>query len=104
MLPTRTLRGTTSTCAYLVLLRAEIARFTRTQSARLCCSDPHLAVERGYLLRRPVQSGLSSSAPFRAMHQRQSGGLHPLIIAAKHFIPCDGVIIPILCLIDTSPP
>jgi hypothetical protein len=31
-----------SWCAYLVLLRAEIARFTRTESARLCCSDPHL--------------------------------------------------------------
>jgi hypothetical protein len=28
-----------------VLLRVEIARFTRTESARLCCSDPHLAVE-----------------------------------------------------------
>ena len=42
MLPTRTLSGTRSTCAYLVLLRVEIARFTRTQSARLCCSDPHL--------------------------------------------------------------
>jgi hypothetical protein len=42
MLPTRQLRGTTSTLAYLVLLRVEIARFTRTESARLCCSDPHL--------------------------------------------------------------
>ena len=34
-----------STLAYLVLLRAEIARFTRTEAARLCCSDPHLTVE-----------------------------------------------------------
>ena len=34
-----------SSLAYLVLLRAEIARFTRTESARLCCSDPHLTVE-----------------------------------------------------------
>lgn len=46
MLPTRQLRGTTSTLAYLVLLRVEIARFTRTESARLCCSDPHLRVLR----------------------------------------------------------
>ena len=38
-------RGAPSSCAYLVLLRAEIARFTRTESARLCCSDPHLTVE-----------------------------------------------------------
>ena len=57
--------------AYLVLLRAEIARFTRTEPARLCCSDPHLrplaglSVERCYLLRCPVQSGRSSSAAFR---------------------------------------
>jgi uncharacterized protein len=28
--------------AYLVLLRVEIARFTRTQAARLCCSNRHL--------------------------------------------------------------
>src|SRR5690606_26953822 len=61
--------------AYLVLLRVEIARFTRTEAARLCCSDPHLrafgasssslSVERCYLLRCPVQSGRSSSTPFR---------------------------------------
>jgi len=38
-------RRAASMPTYLVLLRAEIARFTRTQSARLCCSDPHLAVE-----------------------------------------------------------
>ena len=31
-----------SRCAYLVLLRAEIARFTQTELARLCCSDPQL--------------------------------------------------------------
>ena len=31
---------------------------------RLCCSDPHLTVERCYLLRCPVQSGRSSSAGF----------------------------------------
>jgi hypothetical protein len=69
-----------STCAYLVLLRVEIARFTRTDPkaspTRLCCSDPHLAVERCYLLRYPVQSGPSSSAPFRGLHQRRSGRLH----------------------------
>src|SRR6476661_3287355 len=64
MLPTRQLCGATSTLAYLVLLRVEIARFTRTEPARLCCSDPHLAVERCYLLRCPVQSGRSSSAWF----------------------------------------
>ena len=54
------------TPAYLVLLRVEIARFTRPQLAfgttRLCCSDPHLAVDSRWLLRRPVQSGPSSSA------------------------------------------
>ncbi len=42
---------------YLVLLRVEIARFTRilaSQNAtRLCCSNPHLTVERCYLLRCP---------------------------------------------------
>ena len=38
--------GAPSTCAYLVLLRVEIARFTRTKAARLCCSDPHLRVLR----------------------------------------------------------
>jgi hypothetical protein len=42
MLPTRQLSGTTSKLAYLVLLRAEIARFTHTKVARLCCSDPQL--------------------------------------------------------------
>ncbi len=62
-----------STCAYLVLLRVEIARFTQTELARLCCSDPHLTVERRYLLRCPVQSGPSSSATFRSLHQRRSG-------------------------------
>ena len=80
--------------AYLVLLRAEIARFThlgpRTADlrlrcgpkvTRLCCSDPHLTVERYYLLRCPVQSGRSSSASFRKLHQRRSGVLHSLIIA-----------------------
>ncbi len=62
-----------SSCAYLVLLRVEIARFTRTESARLCCSDPHLTVERCYLLRCPAQSGPSSSTPFRDLYQRRSG-------------------------------
>jgi len=39
------------TPAYLVLLRVEIARFTRSTGlaagipTRLCCSDPHLAVD-----------------------------------------------------------
>ena len=35
--------------AYLVLLPVEIARFTQTGAGpgltRLCCSDPHLAVD-----------------------------------------------------------
>jgi len=53
MLPTRQLRGPRSwrcgepprfALAYLVLLRVEIARFTRTKSARLCCSNPHLGL------------------------------------------------------------
>jgi len=35
-------------CAYLVLLRVEIARFTRTESARLCCSNPHLGALRPF--------------------------------------------------------
>ena len=60
---------------------------------RLCCSDPHLTVERCYLLRCPVQSGRSSSAGFPPqrlallpvaasfeLHQRRSGVLHDLII------------------------
>ncbi len=66
--------------AYLVLLRAEIARFTRTQSARLCCSDPHLTVERRYLLRCSMQSGRSSSALFPRLHQRRPSELHRIII------------------------
>jgi hypothetical protein len=66
--------------AYLVLLRAEIARFTRTQAARLCCSDPHLTVERCYLLRCPMQSGRSSRAWFPRLHRRRPGELHTLII------------------------
>ena len=46
------------------------------KSARLCCSDPHLTVERRCLLRCPVQSGRSSGAPFQALHRRRSGPLH----------------------------
>ena len=47
---------------------------------RLCCSDPHLTVERCYLLRCPVQSGRSSSATFLSLHQRRPSGLHKGII------------------------
>lgn len=65
-----------SSLAYLALLRAEIARFTRTEPARLCCSDPHLTVERCYLLRCPVQSGRSSDAVFPRLRQRRSGRLY----------------------------
>ena len=43
-----------------MLLPVEIARFTRTEPARLCCSNPRLAADRCYLLRRPAESGLSS--------------------------------------------
>ncbi len=50
-----------SSRAYLTLLRVEIARFTRTESARLCCSDPRLTAGRRYLLRCSVESGLSSA-------------------------------------------
>src|SRR4051812_31970817 len=39
MLPTRQLRGTTSTLAYLVLLHVEIARFTRTAVAAACAAS-----------------------------------------------------------------
>ena len=67
-----------SSLAYLALLRAEIARFTRTKPARLCCSNPHLTVERCYLLRCPVQSGRSSDAVFPRLHQRRSGRLYGL--------------------------
>ena len=47
---------------------------------RLCCSDPHLTVERCYLLRCPVQSGRSSSATFLSLHQRRPSELHKGII------------------------
>ena len=53
--------GHTSTPAYLGLLQVEIARFTQTKLARLCCSDPHLAVDGDYPLPCPVESGLSST-------------------------------------------
>ncbi len=50
--------------AYLVLLRVEIARFTRTHLAmratRLCSSNPHLAVDGRYPLPCSMESGLSS--------------------------------------------
>jgi len=52
---------------------------TRMQArgpTRLCCSDPHLTVERCYLLRCPVQSGRSSSATFLSLHQRRPSELH----------------------------
>ena len=75
--------GHTSTPAYLVLLQVEIARFTRSASlslaasvlsptTRLCGSDPHLAVDGGYPLPCPVESGLSST---KTSSQRPSGAL-----------------------------
>ena len=64
--------GHTSTPAYLVLLQVEIARFTQTELARLCCSNPHLAVDGGYPLPCPVESGLSST---KTSSQRPSGAL-----------------------------
>jgi hypothetical protein len=48
VLPTRQLCGATSTLAYLVLLRVEIARFTQDKFpvlTRLCCSNPHLTMD-----------------------------------------------------------
>jgi hypothetical protein len=36
------------------------ARRRNARPTRLCCSDPHLTVDRCYLLRRSVQSGRSS--------------------------------------------
>ena len=47
---------------------------------RLCCSNPHLTVERRYLLRCPLQSGRSSSAAFPPLHQRRPSELHICII------------------------
>lgn len=48
---------------------------------RLCCSNPHLTVERCYLLRCPTQSGRSSSAWFPRLHQRRPSELHVRIIS-----------------------
>ena len=93
--------GAPSTCAYLVLLRVEIARFTRTESARLCCSNPHLipttcaagfqwtAVSCYAALCSPDVPPVRCFHPTLArrpcgLHQRQSGGLHTPIIAAIH--------------------
>ena len=55
-------RWATSTSAYLVLLRVEIARFTLKVSlqTRLCCSDPRLTADGSYPLRCPLESRLSS--------------------------------------------
>ena len=55
--------GAPSTLAYLVLLRVEIARFTRTEAARLCCSNPHL---RATGLRQQLVSGqwLTATLPY----------------------------------------
>jgi len=66
--------GAPSTCAYLVLLRVEIARFTQTELARLCCSNPHLRVLRlvggqplaatlPYAVRTFLQCSVSRIAP-----------------------------------------
>ena len=59
-----------------MLLPVEIARFTRTEPARLCCSDPRLTAGRRYLLRRPLESGLSSckaSCPRSAVRLQRAG-------------------------------
>lgn len=58
-------RRTGSSTTYLMLLRVEIARFTRIESTRLCCSNPHLTADRCYLLRCPMESGLSSEKTLR---------------------------------------
>ena len=86
--------------AYLVLLRVEIARFTRTQSARLCCSDPHLRALRlvgGEVLpptpscavRTFLQCGLSALAPAAAWRA-----------SPRYYQPYDCLT---SCLITTSP-
>lgn len=67
-------RRTGSSTTYLMLLRVEIARFTRIKSTRLCCSNPHLTVDRCYLLRRPMESGLSSERILSAISWRTSSG------------------------------
>ena len=77
MPPTRSLLpGRNQATAYLVLLPVEIARFTRTKPARLCCSNPRLTAGRRYLLRRPAESGLSSckaSCPRSAVRLQRAG-------------------------------
>jgi hypothetical protein len=47
-------------------------RLRASQETRLCCSDPHLAVDRCYLLRRSSESGRSSR---RRTCQRPPSGL-----------------------------
>src|SRR5262245_42239733 len=73
--------GAPSTCAYLVLLRVEIARFTRTESARLCCSDPHL---RARHLRAELVGGqpLAATLPcaVRTFLQRSVSEIAPAVV------------------------
>jgi hypothetical protein len=70
----------------LVLLRVEIARFTRTESARLCCSNPHLAALRPFggevlpptlscAVRTFLQCGLSAHCLNNGIAASTSGGL-----------------------------
>ena len=87
--------------AYLVLLRVEIARFTRIESTRLCCSDPHLialnfrlkrfsgqplAATLSYAVRTFLQCLVSHTTLSRrpcGMHQRRPSELHEVIIPRK---------------------
>jgi hypothetical protein len=87
--------------AYLVLLRVEIARFTRIESTRLCCSDPHLmsqnfrfaifsgqplAATLSYAVRTFLQCVVSHTTLTRrpcGMHQRRPSELHLRIIASN---------------------
>ena len=48
------------------------SRLRASKGTRLCCSDPHLTVDRCYLLRRSAESGRSSR---RRTCQRPPGGL-----------------------------
>jgi hypothetical protein len=90
MLPTRTLSGARSTCAYLVLLRAEIARFTQTKLARLCCSDPQL-MPYGFRWRAVSSCAVLCSPdvpPVPRFRDRTSDGLTgftpPILRSARH--------------------
>ena len=87
----------------MVLLRVEIARFTRIESTRLCCSNPHLialnfrlkrfsgqplAATLSYAVRTFLQCVVSHTTLSRrpcGMHQRRPSELHGVIISRGDF-------------------